>query len=539
MPPRIAQLALWSGVIAIFGSAAWLRLRLPLTPFVDPDTWGYLSPAISKLSGLGFTHLLRNYFYPAFLYLILRVFGDFRAISVVQHLLGLAAGGILLAIWRRIYCFTSEPRLPPALHFAIGLCLAFTYLSASEPTRFESGLRPEGVASFLIIINIFFIVEFWYRCFIQPKPDLPAMLGVLSVVSSIAVVLAKPSFAIAATGALLPVITALFCNFSPRRKLVLIGVCAPAAVLMILPAQLPTRADPANQEFLPTQLFVIHADVICDQMAKDVQNDTVGPYRRDWLRKIQQLLTAELAEAKRTGYHWRVLGFDANYLMYDDTSIVAKVRKEFGGDRKQIRKFYWYLYVRAWLCQPGRMAAKVAREMLVFYSRTCPAYTDKKHRWVSEEYRRSLVAIQEAHWLGHAWFDFGPFRRLLEETASLASSDLVLNIPRFVRGWNWLLAITYLPATLMAGIGAAVTLANHKLRHRFGAIAGLVLLLCWYNFGANLEVAIVHSLDDPRYKTVQLISTVLAQGVMFLLIGNLLSWAISPLRKTWCCGRSS
>src|SRR5216117_3651824 len=76
----------------VFAGAAWQRFSRPLDPIADPDTWGYLSPALRKLTGAEFGHTNgRNFLYPGFLYLVLAAFGDFRAIGVVQHLLGLAA----------------------------------------------------------------------------------------------------------------------------------------------------------------------------------------------------------------------------------------------------------------------------------------------------------------------------------------------------------------------------------------------------------------------------------------------------------------
>ncbi|PYK77364.1 MAG: hypothetical protein DME37_12690 [Verrucomicrobia bacterium] len=89
-----------------FGNA----FKPPLTPIADPDTWGYLSPALRKLTCADFGHTQgRNFLYPGFLYLVLRSFGDFRAIAIVQHLLGVAAGGVLLLTWRRLPCLC--PRL--------------------------------------------------------------------------------------------------------------------------------------------------------------------------------------------------------------------------------------------------------------------------------------------------------------------------------------------------------------------------------------------------------------------------------------------
>src|SRR5438270_7778173 len=89
--------AWWLALAILFGWGAWRRFSLPLEPVADLDTWGYLAPALFKLTRGEFTHACgRNYVYPGFLLLVLRMFGDLRAIVIVQHLLGLAGGGLLL-----------------------------------------------------------------------------------------------------------------------------------------------------------------------------------------------------------------------------------------------------------------------------------------------------------------------------------------------------------------------------------------------------------------------------------------------------------
>src|SRR5687768_12909235 len=86
---RTLSWAQWIILGAVLGYAAWLRFQLPQVPLFDYDVLGYLLPAVDNLLGRGFPHVLRNYFYPGFLYAVLKLFADFRAISVVQHLLGL------------------------------------------------------------------------------------------------------------------------------------------------------------------------------------------------------------------------------------------------------------------------------------------------------------------------------------------------------------------------------------------------------------------------------------------------------------------
>src|SRR5437763_10177639 len=92
MSPRrvqISQITYGAAVVAVFAWAAWLRIRAPFEPMADSDAWGYLSPAVSKLTGGAFTHAGRNFVYPGFLCLLLRGAGNFRAIAAVQHFLGL------------------------------------------------------------------------------------------------------------------------------------------------------------------------------------------------------------------------------------------------------------------------------------------------------------------------------------------------------------------------------------------------------------------------------------------------------------------
>jgi hypothetical protein len=145
----IRRIGYWGALASIFAVAAWLRSRVPADPIADRDTWGYLSPALSKLTGGEFGHTYRNFIYPGFLFLLLRAFGDFRAINVAQHFLGLIAGAILLLTWRRARIFASELRVGYDIHNALGLLAAVMFLWSAEPINAETQLRPEGVCAFL------------------------------------------------------------------------------------------------------------------------------------------------------------------------------------------------------------------------------------------------------------------------------------------------------------------------------------------------------------------------------------------------------
>ena len=146
----------WCAVAIVLAWAAWQRFALPQEPITDPDTWDYLCPAVGQLSGNGFVHSGgRNFIYPTFICFLLGIFRDFRAITIAQHLLGLAAGGMLLLTWRRVRDFISRPVLNRAAHAWLGLLAAATYLFAIDPMHFEMQIRPEAICGFLLILNFF------------------------------------------------------------------------------------------------------------------------------------------------------------------------------------------------------------------------------------------------------------------------------------------------------------------------------------------------------------------------------------------------
>src|SRR5436309_9877046 len=128
----------------LFLAASWQRFSLPQDPLAVFDA--YLLPALVKLSGgtfegvQGLTKEGLNFVYSGMIYLILRIWEDFRAISVIQHSLGLIAGGLFLAAWSRLAHFFPRPCLSRVVHEAIGLLGAAIYLLSYAP---ESPIRSE------------------------------------------------------------------------------------------------------------------------------------------------------------------------------------------------------------------------------------------------------------------------------------------------------------------------------------------------------------------------------------------------------------
>jgi len=509
---RVGRLAYWSAVAVIFAWAAWLRFRLPLDPIADHGTWGYLSPALRKLIGAEFGHTYgRNFIYPGFLFLLLRAFGDFRAITVAQHFLGLIAGGVLLLTWRRARAFVPDPRVGRGGHYALGLLAAAVFLLAIGPIRFETQLRPEGVCAFLFSINLYLVIQFVACCFIENRPTAAAAYGIAAVFSSILLASVKPSFALVATVALLPISMFFFRRGWLWQKIALGGGAVASAALLLLPEHFLSRNDEESQTLLPTALFVIHADLIRDQMAEDIQRNAKVPYSREWLGRVHSILSAEIGKSSAAGsVHYSTLGFDPGYLMYNRSSIAPQLHKQFANNVSALCAFYWFYYWRIWQQRPFLVVKKIARQMAIFYRPVCPAYNSRKFWSLTDVYEWSIFSLDSEPYR-KIWATYRPAVDFMNRTAVLAQSAPVIEQRAYIRKPLVFLAKTYLVSLFIALVVGAAVLFHKRRRRRVGWLAALVLFVYSYNLANCLEVAVLHSLHDPRYKTVQMFFTILAQ----------------------------
>ena len=503
------RLCYWGGVALVFGWAAWLRFRLPLDPLADRDTWTYLSPALRKLIGGEFEHMPygRNFVYPGFLYLLLRFFGDFRAITVAQHLLGLLAGGVLLLTWQRTRVFLSNPRVTHARYHALGLLAAATFLLANGPIRFETQLRPEAVCIFLVSVNLYTVIQFGACCFAENRQTAAVAYGITTILSSLLLADVKPSLELVGLVSILPVGILFFRRGLLWQKMALGGGAAASLALLLLPEHFFSRIDAVSKWYLPTQLFAIHANLIRDQIGDDLKRNAKVPYPREWLGHVHSALDAEIA---KSGIHYSTLGLNPDYLMHNPTSIVAQLRKEFGNSISALSSFYWFYYWRVWLQRPSLMIKKVARQMAVFYAPMCPAYSRERNLTLAHEYRLAVASLSpEGEY--RVWKAYQPAVRFMGRTESLARDAPIVQHPVLVRIALSVLAGMYLALFLAALALSVVIFTDKRHRRSLGWLAGLVLFVYSYNVASCFEVAVIHTLQNPRYVTVQVFFTILAQ----------------------------
>jgi hypothetical protein len=499
----------------VFGWAAWERLRLPLTPLVDPDVWAYLGPGLGALVGERFREWFGQCFlYPWFLYILLRVGGSFRWITLIQGLLGLGTGALLFACWMELRRFLPAPRLPALVFKLLGAELVGVYLFSTATIQFERTLRPEAVFPFVVILQIYCNLLFLRARFFDGQPGRTLLSGGLAVFLSVAAWLLKPSFAGALLPANLPVIVALFRAGQPVwSKFLLVTVpVAAAALLLIWPESEFRQRDPAGSRYLSQSLFSIHADLINKQMGEDLARHAVTPYPPQFLATTYAALTEALRESRgKNGKYWPALGFNGDYLRFGSAGkppFLQDLTSRLGGEH-QSAEFCRYYYWRTMRGQPAGMALKIARQLAVFYSpRGCPAYVTYASFSLAEQYQRTTSCLLSEPRLQR----YSPGASMLATAATLTNSPLQVG-PYKVTAWiNRFLAKTHICACFWAVLLTVLALRKSNLS-AFRTLAPILLLLYGYSFGTVLTLAIGHSLDVGRYSQYQFAYTLLPDFV--------------------------
>jgi hypothetical protein len=529
---RANQTALWKisyFVIAafLFATAAQKRFSWPQVPLANYDP-GYLQPALMKLNGGAFAHIQGlNFLYPGMVYLILRTWGDSRAISVIQHFLGLVAGVLFLATWSRLADFFAKPRLSRIAHEGIGLWGAAIYLLSNTPILLEMRIRSDALCMFFEALVFWLIIQFFYYRVALPDGRKAVMYGAGGAISAFLLVSLKPSFTLMASFAVAPVIWLILnAKWKLTAKVAFFCITVPAIVALTLTEHHLRRNDQAVKTFLPETLFVIHANIIQAQMAADLRNGKTDIYPREWLQVASDDLKKEI-ERTQNLHPLPVLGFQPNSLMNGSDSLLSDWRRQL--DEEAFLRFLQYWYWHSIVGRPLAFAEKIARQLGVFYSTNCPAFQIYKTLPLSSgAYAASFSAASDSQTsrllLGcKAGLDF------LERTNKLRFADVVIRQEKLVRAWNVLCARTYLAIFLLS-----VPLAGWFLFKRGGAEHSrwppfLVVFLYSANFGNVLGLSVVHTMEVDRYSMVLFITALLAQ---LYAIRWLLEIALARLSET-------
>ena len=513
-------------------AAAWQRFSLPLQPLAHADILGFLNPGLQSILGHGFQHTNnRNFLYPGLIYGLLAIFHDFRAITIVQHLFGLGTGVLLLAVWCQVRRILLHPGIPQWIFDLAGLFIMAVYLFATEPRHFEYYIRPDVLCPFFAMLALYSVVRFLIAKKDGQRLGKSLSFGALSIFLAVLIANLKPSFWLTSIFFTIPIWLALFDPQETRaaRLLMVIAPMGAAALLIWLPERHFAAADQASDRFLPESLFSIHALIIREQIAADVARpDPSVPYSQDKLRSILAALDAGIAESKaESPHHFQSLGYDADYLLYHP--FFAEMAQAEGYQWDFVLQFYKYYYFRAWRERPLEMLHKVTTQLGLFYNLECPAYCDRKFD-LRRSYSRSLVVLsdptiqQTLHW-------WPPAGRWQEDHAVLVSTAPTIDMNRALRLTINALGHVYLPTLLTFLASLPWILLESGRRARFGIFCAALAIGYSFNFGNNLGIAILHTLEISRYTYVQFATTVWTEMLTFVFLIEALLDGIASRRR--------
>jgi hypothetical protein len=493
----------------LFVAAGWNRFSLPQVPLAVPDS--YLWPAVSKLSGGAFVHLQGlNFLYPGMVYLILRTCEDFRAISIWQHLLGLAAGVLFLASWSRLAEFFPRPRLSRVTHEAMGLFGVGIYLLSIAPLSFEMSIQSDGVCMFFEMLVFWLVIEFFYRQVVAPNSRMATIYGISVVLSAFVLASLKPSFTLLAVFTAVAVIwSMLSLKHNRAAKFVFFGVTVFIVAVLTLTEHHLRRNDRRVKTFLPITLFAIHAKIIHRQMIADLEMGETAGYPHEWLRTACDDLGTQIERTHELYPDaFPRLGFQPDYLHYGANSILNRWQRELGDDTFVGFLRYWYW--RSLANRPLEFITKIVGQLEVFYSLDCPAFRARKNWSLSSSYARSLSALSHPRW-GQLLSKIPSGSAFLERTRTLASQNIVVRQNSAVRLFHVCFARTYLPILFISVPLAGLVLLKRNAAATSKWPAFWVLFFYFATFANALGVSVVHSMEVARYSTILFVSAVFAQ----------------------------
>ena len=533
-------------IVAGNGETAVARFRLPQQPAFVTDFWGYLNPAISALTGHGFQHTYgRDFLYPGFLFVILKATGDFRAIGLIQHLLGLATGILMAAAtWRGSRLIGQQSSALRVAGSILGLFSVAAYLTTPSVIHYEHSIRPEAIFPFFAVLGIWLNLEFIQYRWIVARPGTAAWLGAAQIIVSVIAYKLKPSFGFALVLVNAPVLVSLALpGMSSAGKATMIAGAAAFCILaLIWPEIVLQRNDRMSRLFLPDTLLTIHADQIRDQIAEDLRVNRPSPFPPQVVRALLGRLDTTIAiSSERRNGPYPSLGFNPDYLLYRDCVYNGVTAESAEGYRQRAALGYYY-YERTFLHHPLRMFGKIGRQMRIFYrfggdERNFSFFRIWRTRGarlaIAKDYSHN-IELAEAPPAEGAFDQYPPARTFLIACKKLARQSLVITQNPLLTWFDQVLEVLYLPGMLGALLLSAWQLADSRRRGAALIPSAVALLILGYNFGNNLTISVVHSLDIARYIKNQLAYTLMASLFDLLFIAR----TLRELAAGWMIRRS-
>ena len=487
-------LALILAIAAVIGGLI-VRMGFPDIPLADGDTWGYLHPALSWLSGLGFHQTCgRDWLYPALLAGILKIGGDFCAITFVQRFLGVAGIFIFWLTWRSwLRLLPAQKPLLEWVCFVPALALLALYALSTRQALLENTIRPEGMLAFFAMAYLYCLVSFFLARWKLRRTGPAIAFGTAAFTLSYVVWLLKPSWSISLVFTVLWLAAGAFGRTTLLMRITpMLGGAAAFVLLFFLPDWLGFQQD--AHLFFPFTLVSIHAPQILETRPDPVSPGTHNSGFPDPI--FYEELGKAYQTAKDKPHNFEVLGFDPDHIQYRSGFFSTLMQKE-GWDDREIAAACYSAYFRAWHQARSSMLQKVWKQIKLFLSpRAGDFYATPKSIDLNHELAISRPFLRETELSPRVQKIYQSYIQRLERTESNQ------RYPRSSRFFHRLAGHLSWMTGWLQGVSLVVMipicLSRQRRALRLGGFVTFAVLSATY--GIVLAIAIGHSLDVSRYR---------------------------------------
>jgi len=394
---RIINALYWPFAFLIIILGILSRFQISIVPFSTMDTWGFLKPALALNKNHQLERLFgRPIFYPIFLSIILKLFNNLNAISLVQHLLGIFGGIILLLTWRRI-----NKLLPPTpgiqITFdCIGLAMLANYFFNIDMIMYEHTIISEAIYNFLMICLVSLIV-LWFESRKNRNFKGEAWLSISMLFYAVFLFSFQPRFGLAI---IIPITLTTISILSSRQKSlakILTIVLLACAVLLVLyiPNKYAARTDLLSKTLTSEIVLGNYAPIVAEQINDDINKspDLTVRYDKTLLKEFYLRLKSDIDTTKGV---IKLLGYDCGGITWNGASRWLAERLDSAPEK--IINFNYYYTISAILNHPYDFIKRMMLQLSVVYSLDSPVMVSNRLAEAIPYWEYSKKSIYSPWW---------------------------------------------------------------------------------------------------------------------------------------------
>lgn len=353
--------------------------------------------------------------------------------------------------------------------------------------------------AFIAFLQLYCITSYCKFRWQGPNPKASVVFGAVAILLACALFVLKPNWLLSVPATTLPVALGLFGNafsFGVRLLAPIFGLFL-VFVLLVLPEKILFIPTTEERVVLPMTLFTIHADLIRENMGRELTEPETPQEQRRFLEGFLPVFDREMEAARALAKSYPRLAFDPDYLMYR-SSVFPFLEGTCAMSRKEIAAFCRRSFLSAVWNQPAGYAGKVATQLGYFFFPDDGTFFRARIKMGSlyDYVLKTLPAsLDEA--IGRPVKDmYGAYRQSVIQHAGESETLNVLrplrSLLRGVKASAFWMEFAFLISF------AACLMFRPLARLRLPGFVALVFFMA--PAGNALTVALVHALDNSRYR---------------------------------------